>query len=401
MKKYKSKKNRDYSLQFLPKKLEEISKSKTVYFKGKNIKTAYLVDMVHSLILKYYFTKRDSFNLYSMILRQRYTKNYNYYIDWLEHNGIIKMVSNYKNGSKSRTYKLNKDIIDNVITRYRNEDKILNKKLLNNLNGVDFEEVENNLILPDIKNKLISDLYDISIDMERSMFFLDCTIQDKDTYNRNHYAIECIKEKQIFFHFDEYGRLHTNYTILKGFIRKNCLLIDDEPTVELDIKNSQPLFLCKLIETDGRLMVNEKEFEFFKKITKDGNYYDFILSRTDLKTKKEAKEMTYKVFFGKNLNSKFDKMFKDIFPSIYSFIKEYKYCNENYRRLAHDLQRYESNFIFNKVVKELVDTYPKIKLFTVHDSIIVPKSYKELAESIFYRNLNEEFGIKEVLELEF
>ena len=68
-----------------------------------------------------------------------------------------------------------------------------------------------------------------------------------DIYNRNVYSIDSIDKKHIFYHFDEYGRMHTNYTILKSYVRKNYIFIDDDDVSEIDIPNSQPLFLTKLI----------------------------------------------------------------------------------------------------------------------------------------------------------
>ena len=40
-----------------------------------------------------------------------------------------------------------------------------------------------------------------------------------------------------------------------------------------------------------------------------------------------------------------------------------------------------------------MNSYPNIKLVTVHDSIIVPKKFKESIESIFKTKLFEEFNI--------
>ena len=42
------------SLQFLPQCLESISKLKTIEFSGQKIKTMYIIDIVHNLILKYF-----------------------------------------------------------------------------------------------------------------------------------------------------------------------------------------------------------------------------------------------------------------------------------------------------------------------------------------------------------
>ena len=71
------------SLQFLPLSLEEISKSKNFTYKSKNLKTAYLIDIIHNLILKYYFKKENKFNLMASILKEKYGHLYNYYMNFL------------------------------------------------------------------------------------------------------------------------------------------------------------------------------------------------------------------------------------------------------------------------------------------------------------------------------
>ena len=43
------------SLQFLPACLDGIQKDKTIEFQNQKLKTSYLIDIVHNLILKYYF----------------------------------------------------------------------------------------------------------------------------------------------------------------------------------------------------------------------------------------------------------------------------------------------------------------------------------------------------------
>jgi hypothetical protein len=185
--------------------------------------------------------------------------------------------------------------------------------------------------------------------------------------------------------------MHTNFTILKSFIRKNCLLIDGEETSEIDIKNSQPLFLCKLIESDGLSIVSENEFELFKFLTYNGKFYQYPMDNSKFKERKVVKEMIYKVLFGKNFRSKADDLFKSLFPTIHEFIRTYKKEHDNYRILAHDLQNLESNLVFNKIVKEIMYIYPEINLITVHDSIICKSKYRDIVEKIFNQNLEKEF----------
>lgn len=383
--------SKKYSIQFLPESLMEESFKKNVTHKSQNLKTAYLIDIVHNLILKYYFKKENSFNLSSVVLKEKYGYLYNYYIDYLVTKETLKLVKKHQKGKNARIYKLNDKVVNGKILRYKNEDKILLKKYKTAVSLIETQDIDNNSINPDVKRKLVDDLFHIQIQYDKAIFFLDSTLQDVDIYNRNKYSVECINDKHIFYHFDNFGRMHTNFTILKSFIRKNCLLIDGEETFEIDIKNSQPLFLCKLIESDGLSIVNQNEFELFKFLTYNGKFYQYLMDNSNHNDKKTVKKFIYKVFFGKNFNSKADELFKSLFPTIHQFIKFYKKNYGNYRILSHDLQNLESNLVFNKIVKELMYIYPEIKIITIHDSIICSHKYREIVEKIFNQNLDKEF----------
>ena len=387
--------DKKHSLQFLPQTLEELSKYKTFNYKNQNLKVSYIVDIIHNLILKYYFKKENKFNLMSTILKEKYGHLYNYYIDYLVDNNILEMLVNYKAGRNARIYKINDKILKGPIKRYLNKDNILLKKYRNKVSQVEESGLKNKMIDDDVKAKLVDDLFYIDIQFDRSIFYLDnLNNQDIDIYNRNKYSVECINDKHIFYHFDNYGRMHTNFTILKSFIRKNCLLINGEETYEIDINNSQPLFLTKIITDTDTKWVKEEEFELFKYLTLNGRYYQYVMDYLKTTDKGDVKEMTYKVLFGKNAsNSKADKVFQELFPSIHYFIKLYKREHKDYKILAYELQRAESNLIFNKIIKEIMIYYPEIKMVTVHDSIIIPRKYKDPVESIFNAKLFEEFNI--------
>lgn len=383
-----------FSLQFLPECLYGISTIKSLEFDGVKLKTNYLIDIVHNLILKYYFKKENRFALNATILKDKYGYLYNYYINYLVSNGTLVLKTNYQNGVTSRIYALDENIFVEKIKRYKNFDRVLLKKYKHKF--IDMIHIDDtsksSLIEPLVKEKLVSDLFSVKIDYDRAIFFLDSLKhQDIDIYNRNIYSVDCINDKHIFYHFDAYGRMHTNYTILKSFIRKNCLLIDDEETCEIDIQNSQPLFLTKLIDTN---MVDQREFELFRHLTITGTYYQYVMSQLGETDKKKVKEMTYKVLFGRNIgSSKVDKQFKKLFPTIHQFIKTYKKENGDYRVLAYDLQKAESDLIFNNVIKKVMRFYPEIKLITIHDSIIIPKKYRDEVNQIFEIELKREFNI--------
>lgn len=388
-------KNKKNSLQFLPISLEEVSKCKNFIYKEKKLKTSYLIDITHNLILKYYFKKENRFSIMSTILKEKYGHLYNYYINYLLENNIIELVRNYKAGENARVYKLNESILKSTIKRYPNSDKVLLRKYKNNVSQIE-QGIKNNLIDNDIKLKLVDDLFSIDIDFYRSIFYLDnLKSDDNDIYHKNRYSVECISDKHIFYHFDNYGRMHTNFTILKSFIRKNCLLVEGEETHEIDIKNSQPLFLTKIIIDSGTLWVKNDELELFKYLTINGLFYQYLMDHLKISDKKKAKEITYKVLFGKNAsNSKSDKIFKELFPTIHYFIKLYKKERGDYKILAYELQKAESNLIYNKIIREVMDIYPEIKLVTVHDSIIMSKKWRPHVENIFNKHIIREFDLK-------
>jgi hypothetical protein len=386
-----------FILQYLPSALEYLESEKFIYYKSEKLKTAYLIDIIHNMVLKYYFKKENRFVINATILKDKYGYLYNYYINYLIEFKIIKMVSNYRKGVSSRKYSLNDKIIKSKIQRrYRNTDKVLLKKYKKKvMESIDFSDNDDYLIGKDIREKLISDLFSVEVQFDRAIFFLDSLKDDKfDVYNRNVYSVECVNDKHIFYHFDNYGRMHTNFTILRSFIRKNCLLIDGEETCEIDITNSQPLFLSKLIRDSGTSWVKDDEFEIFRELTLSGNYYQYMMNVLGVKNRNEVKELTYKVLFGRNIaSSKADIGFRKAFPTIHNFIKLYKKDNGNYKTMAYDLQKAESNLIFNRIIKRVMRLHPEIKMITVHDSIVFPKKYREIVNSIFEQELESEFNL--------
>jgi len=387
--------DKTFTLQFLPECLYSIENIKNIYYKETKLKTDYLIDIVHSLILKYYFKKENRFAINATVLKDKYGYLYNYYINYLIDNGIIELITQYQTGVTSRVYSLDDSIFNSKIKRYKNYDKVLLKKykgkFVEMVSTIDGES----LIDVDVKERLVSDLFSVNIEFDRAIFFLDSLkYQYYDIYNRNVYSVECINNKHIFYHFDAYGRMHTNYTILKSFIRKNCLMIDGEETCEIDIQNSQPLFLSKLIQESNTKWVKEDEFELFRELTTNGYYYQYVMEQTGEKDKRKVKEMTYKVLFGRNVtNSKADKLFKVLFPTIHNFIKLYKKEHGDYKVLAYDLQKAESNLIFNKMIKTIINLHPEIKIITIHDSIVVQKKYRDIVNNIFQNEICKEFNL--------
>ena len=279
---------KEFFLQFVPEKMMHLLNVKKVTYKNKNLKSAYLIDIVHGMILKYYFKNENEFALNALVLKERYGYLYNYYVDYLIDIGTIKLVRKHLAGVTSRKYEICQEVLNGDMHRWKNNDTILLKKYHNRY--LKFELSKTDIIPDHIKVKLINDLFSVTIDESRSLFFLDSLKEKDNIYKRNRYSVHSISEKHIFYHFDHYGRMHTNFTILRSFIRKTCLLINNEETFEIDIPNSQPMLLAKLIDDSMTKWVKKDELEFFKELLRYGSFYEFIADRLNIE-RKEAKNV--------------------------------------------------------------------------------------------------------------
>lgn len=384
-----SKNNEQYILEFIPKDLEYLTKQSKIFYNGVNLKCSYLTNIVHDLISKYYFSFNVDikFNLSSVLLRKKYGENYNKYIDYLIDQGVIILVSNYLVGTKARTYKIDVKYVDDDLIRFKCKDTFLLKKSKNRYSSI--TNIYTNTIPTNIKERLINDLYKIKIDHENALKHI--TKYDDVKFKKNKFTINNIKNGDIFFSFDSFGRFHNNFTTLKKEIRNNYLTINNEVLAEVDIKNSQPFFLSVLLKKE-LLQINNDTRKFID-LTINGLIYEYIIENSNLESRDKAKDMMYIVLFGDNkknanrIHNNYNKIFKKLFPSVAEYLWEFK-NSRTYKEMSHELQRMESNFIFNTVIEEIYQKYPNIVLFTVHDSIIFPKSYLNEVEEIFYKHFN-------------
>jgi hypothetical protein len=107
-----------------------------------------------------------------------------------------------------------------------------------------------------------------------------------------------------------------------------------------------------------------------------------------MSSRKNKKELVYKVFFDRNnLKEKRNKIFHDKWPLLWKWIKEWKDEHNSHAALAWKLQELESDLIFNKICDDIKTNYPNIRLFTVHDSIFYQTKYKHIIFNSFNKYL--------------
>jgi len=400
--------------QSIPESLyDTIVNFKKIEYRGKKIKTSKIAtfcDMLYKKREKKKIGKGDNiFILNSTILQQRFGCEYRYLISYLTANGYIVRHLGYKPGFKSTTYRMTQRMIDTVPRVYLNFDKVTVKNYKENvlsgiikhnklsediLKGLNFNDTNNipNYIHEEIRSKMILDLYTVDIDCKKAMGYTKLIKCPLSKYY-NTLRIMDINDKHIWYQFDNYGRFHTNYTVLKRAVRNTCLCINGEEIGEIDIQNSQPLLLAKIIKDSGMVgsMVSKDEFDSFVELVKEGMLYQHFIDVFKYKNKSDVKKnLIYKVLFGDNTSSqtKANRIFNKAFPTIFNFIKEYKSTKKDYKSLSHELQRIESELIYNKIIKDIMLKDISISLFTVHDSICYPISNKILVEEIFNKHVN-------------
>ena len=107
--------------------------------------------------------------------------------------------------------------------------------------------------------------------------------------------------------------------------------------------------------------------------------------------RKETKIQIFKVLYGRNRikNQKpVEALFMELYKDVWDWIVEYKNKNKNYKILARELQKLESQFIFNKVIPKILE-WKKIPIITIHDSILFQKQYKEQLQRIWIECLKQ------------
>jgi hypothetical protein len=377
---------------FVPNRLYHLTKKKKEMFDGKLLKTSKLFDICNMVITKHYFKKDVLINLSSEILQTSYGTSYPKYMAFLIDQGVFSIHSKPCPGVKCTTYKLNTDIFKEGMKRFENTDKIVIKKWFKRLALHNSNTATVKSIPLWIKNKMITDLWSVEINYlaaHKELCDLYNTKEINDVkFYKNLESITAIANQELFYTEDNYGRFHTNFTILKKCFRTHHLTIDGQPITEVDITNSQPIFLALLLRDHGFDKQCPVEYERFYKLVKNGLVYEEIMDYANV-SRQQAKDAFYAVVFGENkgdgkkMSLKWNKVFMALFPNVWQWVSDFKDTHADYRILARMLQKRESCVIYNDICAKVMTAIPTIKLFTVHDSLFFPVKYKEKVEKIF------------------
>jgi len=279
--------------------------------------------------------------------------------------------------------------------------EIINKRLIRKIKIHSGRFIKN--IELDVHKHLFNYLKQIKIDYENAFLKIE------EDFHIHELAIAMIRDKAWFFHVDKYGRVHTNITSLKTELR-SFLMLNNKKLINIDIQNSQPFFLGVLlldfyvnkrsispsynnisILSLIRCDILPKDVSFFVNLVKTGNLYEFIAENAGMKIedRKEFKQKLFRdIFFCKNKpwETEYSSLFGRLFPNVYGVIKELK--RKDYTSLAKLLQKMESSLIINTIIRQCMEQFPEMPVFTIHDSIMTTDLWVEKLHDIMLH----EFG---------
>lgn len=350
-------------------------KEKKVQYREQNLKSIYLHNLMDLFLNNFVNYNNDKLTLYSQYMKKIYGARYNYYLEYLQHKGFIYLYKNYSVGRHSKIYAITDNVkkhIDNIDTKIMEMSNHEYKKMTS-------FDIEDN----PINKQIVSSLYKVKINYDKSLNWIEEHNLDYRKRLLNETNISKIFTKDIYYNYDRYGRLHTNFTNLKKDIRNTCLTINGNELKELDIKNSQPFFLYVLMKQMGY-----SKFDGFDKDVLEGKVYDDLIefSGEDI-ARDEMKRNVYTVIFGRNRMTKWNKIFQKKYPSVFEWIVNFKKEHKNYKSLSHKLQYLESNFMFNMFIPKVLKVVPELNFITIHDSIMFEQQYYNTIKPIFNNTL--------------
>lgn len=330
----------------------------------------------------------------------------------------VKTLRNYV--SYDNAHKLLKNLVNNNILQTKGNytiGKFSREYLLNpnfDFSGWYEVQVTDESIKPKFYKQVESKKADMANGYVKAVEYLSELKLDKESALRDIYSnhkkftypeIKSYKDSvELFnnkiFSVDDFGnRLHTNLTNFPTFLRK-YFYNGKGPLKQIDIKNSQPIFLGLILKRKGDC--DPSEVNKYLDICNSGKFYEFFadkcgysLDLTDKKVRREFKTKVFtEIFFNRNkpdLNCT-ELAFKEHFPSIFNYIRETK--KTEHKTLSMQLQREESSFIFS-----LVEDF-NFEFYTIHDSIITNENNISYALSMFEKKFKEKYEYIPNLEVE-
>lgn len=292
---------------------------------------------------------------------------------------------------KSTGYRLSAEAMSHKFYMPTETDEKLNYKIKSVYNKLKLKLIQDDNLGYGYVTECMEDVEINVIEANNSVKHLD-----KELKEFTEMQIEQFSHK--FFSKDRTGnRLHNNLTNLYTPLR-NFLTYKNKQLVQCDLRNSQLVFLYLLMRD---CHINPVELDKFKYVVCEYGFYEFFAEKLGVNlTDDIRKEFKVSVFehllFGTNKTklTELEKLFKKEFPNIFYVIQSIK--TDNYKDLSIQLQKKESDFIF-ECVRKLDRSIP---LLTIHDSICTTVGNEQIVYDIISKEFKEKYNITTKIKTE-
>lgn len=408
----------------------------------------------------------DNISLDSQRLKKYHSK-YNLYLDFLINSGfIVKLESYGADIGKCNVFSLSKQYTLDKLICFEIKDKLLLKKFDDN--GRDEYDKKRRMFC-EIKRPHLVKFFDEKLTIKAREAHDEIKYLNKDEQSKRKYATNMVMINE--FHAQEWkysmkvksdNRLHSNLTRSPKALRKH-ILYDGEHIYGVDLKTSQPFFLCVLIKAilkkDKGLLEQikathvlcdktieelfnidldrEELIEFVQSVLKKDFYNEFekklsidyddsgfpyrIVSNFSSKDKtrrkgkfEEKKEPTRKVSFETSRDlvkavvmeifySKPNTRIKEakVFREAYpSVSKIFKCLDECKVKFSYLLQYVEAYVLLDYTAKKIHEDYPEMPLFSIHDALVTNEPWKDILEEEMKKHIKAISTVEPKLEIE-
>jgi hypothetical protein len=229
----------------------------------------------------------------------------------------------------------------------------------------------------------------LRIDRGRAMRFIRRAYPlHSEKYEARFIGIDLIANGGFFFSVDDKaGRAHHNLSNLAADIRP-FVTLNDQPLVQVDISNSQPLFLYLTLSSSQN--IDSSESDYMRELVTTGTFYD-VLKPQEMERDQFKREI-FQVFYGRGkFITPITTLFNDQFPSYAAEIARAKV--PDHARLAIAMQAEEAKLIFKAVERFAFTTHYTVPILTIHDSLVTTPEYIALAEHTLHEVFQEVHGI--------
>lgn len=320
---------------------------------------------------------------------------------FLVKNNVLLCNKGYVAGEVSKTYKLNLEVTGKYWLYEDIEDKLLRKKI-NTHKRYNMIQVKGKGKGYEIANFW---LHDIEINYRKAYQYAHKYRSiDNEKYNAYSYSLQELKHRRYRSLIDDNNRMHHNISNLASVFRKH-LHIDNKSLGQIDISNSQPLFLyIHLSNIDG---IDKHELIRYGETCLSGLFYETIAKKCSVELTRQGRKVFKQrvfasIFFGKHYEvlTDVEQAFKELYPTIYNYIITMKQ-SKGYKVISHILQKSESEFIYKAITQIDKETgRHKIPLLAIHDCIVTTSDNLQLVNELLKQYFIEHLQIMPSLKVE-